>query len=97
MQLPGFEAIEGPEEDEIDKPSTSTDKPSTTYKITDEDLNKYLQNKESIDILQKCNLQLPSAYFLQDKTVEEMQEDYNKAETKMNEIKNKMWDQLIFF
>ena len=55
-QLPGFEAIEEPKEDEEDEkdeevlPSTSDEKPKIA-KFKAEDLDRYLNSKESQDIL----------------------------------------------
>ena len=76
-QLPGFEAIEEPEEDDGVLPSTSEGK---IAKFTPEDLDRNLMNKETQDIL-KVNeyYKLPSEYFEEDvSTIEKVIEDVNE-------------------
>ena len=76
-QLPGFEAIEEPEEDDGVLPSTSEGK---IAKFTPEDLDRNLMNKETQDIL-KLNeyYKLPSEYFEEDvSTIEKVIEDVNE-------------------
>ena len=68
-QLPGFEAIEEPKEDEEAKevlPSTSKEGPKIA-KFTPEDLDRNLMNKEAQDILKLNEYhKLPSEYFEED-------------------------------
>ena len=68
-QLPGFEAIEEPKEDEEDEevlPSTSDEKPKIA-KFTPEDLDRYLLSKETQDILKSIGYDnLPSHYLKED-------------------------------
>ena len=76
-QLPGFEAIEEPKEDDGVLPSTSEGK---IAKFTPEDLDRNLMNKETQDIL-KVNeyYKLPSEYFEEDvSTIEKVIEDVNE-------------------
>ena len=68
-QLPGFEAIEEPKEDEEAKevlPSSSKEGPKIA-KFTPEDLDRNLMNKEAQDILKLNEYhKLPSEYFEED-------------------------------
>ena len=65
-QLPGFEAIEEPKEDEEVLPSTS-EEGSKIAKFKPEDLDRYLTNKEAQDILKVNEYhKLPSEYFEED-------------------------------
>ena len=65
-QLPGFEAIEEPKEDEEVLPSTSEEGPKIA-KFTPEDLDRNLMNKEAQDILKVNEYhKLPSEYFEED-------------------------------
>ena len=65
-QLPGFEAIEEPKEDEEVLPSTSKEGPKIA-KFTPEDLNRNLMKKEAQDILKVNEYhKLPSDYFEED-------------------------------
>ena len=67
-QLPGFEAIEEPKEDEEEdedpkeQPSTSGEQPKIA-KFKPEDLDRNLQNKESQDILNDYGYSNPSEFF----------------------------------
>ena len=75
-QLPGFEAIEEPKDEEV-LPSTSEGK---IAKFTPEDIDRNLMNKETQDIL-KVNeyYKLPSEYFEEDvSTIEKVIEDVNE-------------------
>ena len=67
-KLPGFEAIEEPEketeEDILEKPI-----PTTTITYEKKEMDKYLNNKKSIDLLNFYGLKLPSEY--KDKGLEE--------------------------
>ena len=83
-QLPGFEAIEEPKEDEEVLPSTSEEGPKIA-KFTPEDLDRNLMNKEAQDIL-KVNkyYKLPSEYFEEDvsnidKVIEDVKEDLEET------------------
>ena len=65
-QLPSFEAIEEPKEDDGVLPSTSEEGPKIA-KFTPEDLDRYLTNKEAQDILKVNEYhKLPSEYFEED-------------------------------
>ena len=88
-QLPGFEAIEEPKEDEEEYeeskeylPSTSDEKPKIV-KYKDEDLDRYLWSKETQDILKSNGYDnLPSHYLKEDnstinKLIEEVNIDLN--------------------
>ena len=79
-QLPGFEAIEESKKDDGVLPSTSDEGPKIA-KFKAEDLDRYLNNKESQDIL-KTNeyYKLPSEYFKEDvfsinKVIDDVNED----------------------
>ena len=80
-QLPGFEAIEEPEkktEEELEEKSEeeSVKKPITTTVIYGkEQMDKYLNNGDSIDLLNFYGLKLPSEY--KDKSLEEFQEAFD--------------------
>ena len=78
-QLPGFEAIEEPKEDDGVLPSTSEEGPKIA-KFTPEDLNKNLMNKEAQDILKVNEYhKLPSEYFEEDvSTIEKVIEDVHE-------------------
>ena len=65
-QLPGFEAIEEPKEDDVVLPSTSGEKPKIA-KFKAEDLDRYLLSKEAQDILKLNGYdKLPSEYLEED-------------------------------
>ena len=65
-QLPGFEAIEEPKEDDGVLPSTSKEGPKIA-KFTPEDLDRNLMNEEAQDILKVNEYhKLPSEYFEED-------------------------------
>ena len=65
-QLPGFEAIKEPKEDDVVLPSTSEEGPKIA-KFTPEDLDRNLMNKETQDILKLNEYhKLPSQYFEED-------------------------------
>ena len=78
-QLPGFEAIEEPKEDDGVLPSTSEEGPKIA-KFTPEDLNRNLMNKEAQDILKVNEYhKLPSEYFEEDvSTIDKVIEDVNE-------------------
>ena len=64
-QLPGYEAIEKPKDEEV-LPSTSEEGPKIA-KFTPEDLDRNLMNKEAQDILKFNGYdKLPSEYFEED-------------------------------
>ena len=80
-QLPGFEAIEEPKEDEEDEevlPSTSKEGPKIA-KFTPEDLDRYLLSKETQDILKSNGYDnLPSHYLKEDNsTIDKLVEEVN--------------------
>ena len=77
-QLPGFEAIEEPKEDEEVLPSTSEEGPKIA-KFTPEDLNRNLMNKEARDILKLNDYhKLPSEYLKEDNsTIDKLIEEVN--------------------
>ena len=83
-QLPGFEAIEEPKEDEEVLPSTSEEGPKIA-KFTPEDLDRNLMNKEAQDILKVNEYhKLPSEYFEEDvsaidKLIEDVNEDLGET------------------
>ena len=75
QQLPGFEAIEEPQEFDgflspllpptkeeiaVARPKPPIPPKPKIMTLTDEDLNRYLNNKESLDILKDFDLTLPS-------------------------------------
>ena len=77
-QLPGFEAIEEPKEDEGPK----------IAKFKAEDLDRYLMSKESQDIL-KINEyhKLPSEYFKEDvSTIDKVIADVNEDIERLNKV-----------
>ena len=78
-QLPGFEAIEEPKEDDGVLPSTSEEGPKIA-KFTPEDLDRNLMNKEAQDILKVNEYhKLPSEYFEEDvSTIDKVIEDVNE-------------------
>ena len=87
-QLPGFEAIEEPKEDDGVLPSTSEGK---IAKFTPEDLDRNLMNKEAQDILKVNEYhKLPSEYFEEDvSTIEKVIKDVNEdLEYTSKSIKN---------
>ena len=77
-QLPGFEAIEEPKDEEV-LPSTSEGGPKIA-KFTPEDLDRNLMNKEAQDILKLNEYhKLPSEYFEEDvSTIDKLIEDVNE-------------------
>ena len=77
-QLPGFEAIEEPKEDDGVLPSTSKEGPKIA-KFTPEDLDRNLMNKEAQDILKTSEYhKLPSEYFEEDvSTIDKVIDDVN--------------------
>ena len=89
-QLPGFEAIEEPKEEDGVLPSTSEEGPKIA-KFTPEDLDRNLMNKETQDILQVNEYhKLPSEYFEEDvSTIDKVIEDVNEdLEETSKAIKN---------
>ena len=83
-QLPGFEAIEEPKEDDGVLPSTSKEGPKIA-KFTPEDLDRNLMNEEAQDILKVNEYhKLPSEYFEEDvsvidKLIEDVNEDLGET------------------
>ena len=83
-QLPGFEAIEEPKEDEEVLPSKSEKGPKIA-KFKAEDLDRNLMNKEAQDILKSNGYDnLPSEYFEEDvstidKLIEAVNEDLEET------------------
>ena len=74
-QLPGIEAIEHPEK-ETEKESVK--KPIiTTITYEKKQMDKYLNSKEIIDLLDSYGLKLPSEY--KDKSLEEFQKAFDKG------------------
>ena len=78
-QLPGFEAIDEPKEDDRVLPSTS-DEGSKIAKFKAEDLDRYLNSKESQDILKTNEYhKLPSEYLKEDvSTINKVIDDVNE-------------------
>ena len=78
-QLPGFEAIEEPKEDDGVLPSTSDEGPKIA-KFKAEDLDRYLNSKDSQDILRTNEYhKLPSEYFKEDvSTINKVIDDVNE-------------------
>ena len=78
-QLPGFESIEEPKEDDGVLPSTSDEGPKIA-KFKAEDLDRYLNNKDSQDILKTNEYhKLPSEYLKEDVyTINKVIEDVNE-------------------
>ena len=88
QQLPGYEAIEEPEEDR-ESITEETAKKSKIATFTDEDLDKGLNYKEAIDYLDTLNLKLPSE--LKEMNIEEIRENQlQKAEEYLNDKKSKL-------
>ena len=87
-QLPGFEAIEEPKEDDVVLPSTSDEGPKIA-KFKAEDLNRYLNSKESQDILKTNEYhKLPSEYFKEDvstinKVIDNVNEDLEELSARI--------------
>ena len=77
-QLPGFEAIEESKKDDGVLPSTSDEGPKIA-KFKAEDLDRYLNSKESQEILKNNEYhKLPSEYFKEDvSTIDKVIEDVN--------------------
>ena len=89
-QLPSFEAIEEPKEDDGFLPSTSEEGPKIA-KFKAEDLDRNLMNKEAQDILKVNEYhKLPSEYFEEDvSTIAKVIEDVNEdLEDTTKAIKN---------
>ena len=78
-QLPGFEAIEESKKDDGVLPSTSDEGPKIA-KFKAEDLDRYLNSKESQDILKTNEYhKLPSEYFKEDvSTINKVIDDVNE-------------------
>ena len=77
-QLPGFEAIEEPKEDDGVLPSTSDEGPKIA-KFKAEDLDRYLNSKDSQDILKTNEYhKLPSEYFKDVSTINKVIDDVNE-------------------
>ena len=88
QQLPGYEAIEEPEEDRESITEEAAKKPKIAT-FTDEDLDKGLNYKEAIDYLDTLNLKLPSE--LKEMNIEEIRENQlQKAEENLNDKKSKL-------
>lgn len=98
QQLPGFEAIKDSQEFDGDsspaQPSTEEEIAATRPKppippkpkiltLTDGDLNNYLNNKESVDVLEDFNLTLP--YKLKDASLSEVYDEMDKASKQITE------------
>ena len=77
-QLPGFESIEEPREDDGVLPSTSDEGPKIA-KFKAEDLDRYLINKQAQDLLKMSEYhKLPSEYFEEDvSTIDKVIDDVN--------------------
>ena len=89
-QLPGFESIEEPKEDDGVLPSTSDEGPKIA-KFKAEDLDRYLMSKEAQDILKTNEYhKLPSEYFKEDvSTINKVIDDVNEDLEDLSErIKN---------
>ena len=78
-QLPGFESIEESKEDDGVLPSTSDEGPKIA-KFKAEDLDRYLNSKDSQDILRTNEYhKLPSEYFKEDvSTINKVIDDVNE-------------------
>ena len=86
QQLPGYEAIEEPEEDRESITEETAKKPKTAT-FTDEDLDKGLKCKEAIDYSDSLNLKLSSEL----KNIEEIRENQlQKAEENLNDKRSKL-------
>ena len=87
-QLPGFEAIEESKKDDGVLPSTSDEGPKIA-KFKAEDLDRYLNSKESQDILKTNEYhKLPSEYFKEDvstinKVIDDVNEDLEELSTRL--------------
>ena len=87
-QLPGFEAIQEPKEDDGDLPFTPDEVPKIA-KFKAEDLDRYLNSKDSQDILKtnECH-KLPSEYFKEDvstinKVIDDVNEDLEELSARL--------------
>lgn len=92
QQLPGFEAIEEPQGfDGVLSPQLRPTPPippkPKIMTLTDEDLNRYLNNKESLDILKDFDVILPSE--LKDASLSEIQYKMDKASKEITEQASK--------
>ena len=88
QQLPGYEAIEEPEEDRESVTEETAKKPKIAT-FTDEDLDKGLKYKEALDYLDTLNSKLPSE--LKEINIEEIRENQlQKAEENLNDKKIKI-------
>ncbi|CAH3166481.1 unnamed protein product [Porites lobata] len=78
-QLPGFESIEESKEDDVVLPSTSDEGPKIA-KFKAEDLDRYLNSKDSQDILRINEYhKLPSEFFKEDvSTINKVIDDVNE-------------------
>ena len=78
-QLPGFEAIEEPKEDDDEVLPHPTEKEPKIAKFTAEDLTRYLMSKEKQDLLKTTEYhKLPSEYFEEDiSTIDNVIDDIN--------------------
>ena len=101
-QLPGFEAIEEPKEDDGVLPSTS-DEGAKIAKFKAEELDRYLNSKESQDIL-KINYyyKLPSEYFKEDvstidKVIDDVNEDLEELSTRIKILQILYETQTVMF
>ena len=87
-QLPGFESIEEPKEDDGVLPSTSDEGPKIA-KFKAEDLDRYLNSKDSQDILKTNEYhKLPSEYFKEDvstinKVIDDVNEDLEELSARL--------------
>ena len=92
-QLPGLEAIEESKEDDGVFPSTSDEGPKIA-KFNAEDLDRYLNSKESQDILKLNEYhKLPSEYFKEDvssidKVIFDVNEDLEELSTRLKNTAN---------
>ena len=92
-QLPGLEAIEESKEDDGVSPSTSDEGPKIA-KFNAEDLDRYLNSKESQDILKLNEYhKLPSEYFKEDvssidKVIFDVNEDLEELSTRLKNTAN---------
>ena len=87
QQLPGYEAIEEPEEDRESITEETAKKPKIA--TFTEDLDKGLKYKEAINYLDTLNLKLPSE--LKEMNIEEIRENQlQKAEENLNDKKSKL-------
>ena len=92
-QLPGLEAIEESKEDDGVLPSTSDEGPKIAQ-FKAEDLDRYLNSKESQDILKNSEYhKLPSDYFKEDvssidKVISDVNEDLEELSTRLKNTAN---------